>query len=67
MWEGQVFLFLLHTVHRPTGNKDLSQFLLVVLPEKQTPAMQLLSLFDGAMHLFKLDNVFVNVLGLAIF
>lgn len=67
MWEGQVSFFLSHTVHRPTGNKDLSQLLLVVFPEKQTPVMQLLSLFDGAMHLFKLDNVFVNVLVLAIF
>lgn len=62
-----LFFFLLHTVHGPIGNKDLSQVLLVVFPKKQTPVIQLLSLFDGAMHLFKLDNAFANVLILAIF
>ena len=59
--------FLLHTVHGPIGYKDLSQVLLVVFPEKQTPVIQLPSLFDGAMHFFKLDNIYVNVLILAIF
>ena len=65
---GRVLVFsLLPTVHRPTGNKDLSQVLLVVFPKKQTPVMQSLSLFDGAMHLCKLTNVFVNVLILVAF
>lgn len=58
--------FLITHVHGPIGNKDLSQVLLVVFPEKQSSVIQLVSLFDGAMHLFKLDSVFVNLLILAI-
>lgn len=62
-----LFFFLITHIHGPIGNKHLSEALLAVFPEKQTPVIQLLSLFDGAMHLFKLANVFVNVLILGIF